>query len=152
MSRIIDALLFAFVYAAILGSGDPLDWLIGAVIGALLPRANTGADLRGLFGLSRFVLGMSAYVLRGSLRMLRVLIGAKRAGHCGYVALPFGERTPSGATVTAFVATAAPGTALAEFDPKGRRLILNALDADDPAAIIDPLEDFYRRSQRRLFP
>lgn len=153
MSRVIDSLVFGLVYAVILGSTNPVDWLIGLALGALLPRVSAApADLRRLLGVPRYAVGFNLLVLRGSVQVIGALLRPGGTDQCRDLDLPFGERSETGAAATAYAATAAPGTAVAELDVTRRRLILNAIDASDPDAVRADLERFYHRYQRPLLP
>lgn len=152
MTRLIDSLLFGLLYAVILGSLDPLDWLVGLVIGALLPRsAAPPRRLQNVMEMPRFVVGIVRAVVGGGATMLRVLIRGTRDRKTREIDVPFGEMTETGAAALTFAISISPGTAVSEFDAAGRRLHISAIDARDPEAVRTWLERFYHRYQRHVF-
>ena len=149
MTRVVHAVLFGAVYAITVGTTSAADWLLGAAIGAALPGViPRGAGWRTIRRLPRFLAGVAAYVLSGVAGTLRVLTGARPWRHVGDVEVPYAGRSPRALAVLAFVATASPGTVAVGFDDRRRVLVLNALDARDPAAIRDRLDRFYAAHQR----
>lgn len=152
MMRVIDSLLFGLLYALILGSIDPLDWLVGLGVGALLPRpAARPRQLRNIVDMPRFAVGVLRAVLGGGATMLRVLVRGTRGRNTHEIDVPFGEMTETGAAALTFAISISPGTAVSEFDDAGRRLRINAIDARDPEAVRTWLERFYHRYQRHVF-
>ncbi|MGI9252635.1 MAG: Na+/H+ antiporter subunit E, partial [Thermomicrobiales bacterium] len=70
----------------------------------------------------------------------------------GIVRVPYGDRTPQGVVVSGIVMTLAPGTVLVDLDDERQEMIVHAIDASNPDQIIDDLQTFYERRQRKVFP
>jgi multisubunit Na+/H+ antiporter MnhE subunit len=152
MMRVLDGLLFGLLYAVVAGSVHPLDWLTGFVIGALLPRpAARPRRLSNLLDMPRFMVGLVLAVARGGATMLKVLAGGARTRKTHDVDQPFGEMTETGASAMTFAISISPGTAVSEFDDVGRRLRINAIDAQEPEAVRSWVRHFYDRYQRHVF-
>lgn len=152
MMRVLDGLLFGLLYAVIASSMNPLDWLTGFVIGALLPRpAEPPRHLRNLLDMPRFMAGVALAVAGGGATMLKVLARGVRTRTTHEVDQPFGEMTETGAAAMAFAISISPGTAVSGFDDAGRRLHINAIDSRPPEAVRSWVRRFYDRYQRHIF-
>lgn len=150
--RVINAVLFGLFYVVVVGSMNPVDWLVGLSLGALLPRAAARPRrLRNLVDMPRYVLGVTLAVASGGATMLPVLAGGVRRRRTHEVVQPFGEMTETGAAALAFAISISPGTAVSGFDDAGRRLRINAIDARDRDAVRTWADDFYQRYQRHIF-
>lgn len=143
-SRIIDILLPAAVYMLVLGSMHPLDWLAGAAIGALAPRAFAPASLVAAAGTVRFLAGATLLAGRAAFATLGMLLGRREKLHSAFIEMQLPECPPEALEALAYGALAAPGTAVAEIDEPRRRLTLHALDASDPDAVRGAIEALYR--------
>lgn len=154
------AILLGFVYILITGDATVMNCLVGLVVGATITRvcklggANGDARqaLRKLGAVPLFAMGTAQELTRGSWTMLRVLLGQEDWRKMGFVEIPVGERSPSGAVISALVATAAPGGVLIEIDwPKG---IMNfhVIDATAPEEIRADSERFYQKFQKPVLP
>ena len=155
--------LLTLVYALMLASFAPLDLLLGAAISATL-----------LFLSRRFVFGdasreagrlpgrLAAFlpfaaaalwdVLRGTWRVSLVTLHIRTLTEPGVVAVPVGERTEAGITVSGMVTTLSPGTFLVDVDQERGAMLIHTIDASDPEALRRTHQEFYERYQKRVFP
>ena len=170
MTRYVAAVvLLTLVYALALGSFHPWDLLFGAGLSAVLLFASRrfvfGADGtvpcpagRGLTLLGRLVafVPFAAVVFRnivvGNLEVTLVTLGLRPLVRPGIVAVPVGNRTPTGVAVWAVVTGLPPGSFFVDVDRERGVVLIHVLDARDPEAYREEQEDFYRRYQSKVFP
>ena len=168
MTRYVVAIVvLTLVYA--LGSFHPWDLLIGASLSAALLFASRrfvfGADdatLRpvdpGLTLLGRvmafmpFAVAVFREILVGNWEVTLVTLHLRPLVRPGIVAVPIGERTPTGVAVWAVVTGLPPGSFFVDVDRERGVVLIHVLDARDPEAFRRQQEDFYRRYQSKVFP
>jgi multicomponent Na+:H+ antiporter subunit E len=166
--------VLTLVYALALASFHPWDLAIGAVLAAALLFAAKHTTRRIGYGaagpsssestasrphaLGRvraffpFAVAVGRDTLAGAWRVFLATVGLRRPRSPGVVAVPFGERTPNGVSVSAFLAAFTPDTLLVGVDEEKRVMLIHAIDAADPDAVRESQQEFYRRYQRRVFP
>lgn len=164
MTRPLAALLtLTAVYLLTLASVDPVDALTGLLVAAAvlvatrrLTRVHTAPPGTALAGrLVRFVpfaLVVARDIAIGTWQVALVVVGARELHRPGIVAVPVGDRSPTGVAVTALAATLSPGEVFVDFDEERGVMLFHVLDADDPDAVRRRYEDFYLRYQRGVFP
>lgn len=170
MTRYVAAtVMLTLVYALALGSFQPWDLLIGAGLSSVLLLASRrfvfGSDgasqrpgSRGLTLLGRvvafvpFAAAVFREILVGTWEVTLVTLHLRPLVRPGIVAVPIGERTPTGVAVWAVVTGLPPGSFFAEVDRERGVALIHVLDARDPDAFRAQQEDFYRRYQSRVFP
>jgi multicomponent Na+:H+ antiporter subunit E len=156
-------LISVAVYVATIGR---LEWWDVAMSGAVAAGAAwafrghlfRGPSPSGLTLLRRalFVPPLVAWVIweiiRGTVVVAAYSLRLRPLAHPGIVAIPLGERTRLGATMSGFFTTVSPGTFLVDFDWAARTMLIHAIDATDPDAVRADHQAFYRRFQRHVFP
>jgi multicomponent Na+:H+ antiporter subunit E len=164
MTRVmVSLLLVAATYLAMLARLDPLDVVlavgVAAVILAAFRRFLFGGPgdpgpkfLRRLVHLPLFVLAVLRDITVGTWDVALVVLHLRPLRSPGIVAIPFGDRTDTGVTVGALVATLSPGEFLVDVDHERRVMLLHVLDASDPDAVREQHDAFYRRFQRPVLP
>lgn len=164
MTRPIAALVtLTAIYLLTLASLDPLDALTGALVACAvlfvtrrITRVHTAPSGTALAGrLVRFVpfaLVVARDIAVGTWRVALVVLGLRSAPPPGIVAVPVGDRSPTGVVVTALAVTLAPGDVFVDLDTERGVMLFHVLDASDPDAVRRSYEDFYRRYQRPVFP
>ena len=164
MPRIIVIMLISIVtYAAMIGSFDPWDLALAALVAAgtvygfrthLLrgESPSTLVLLRRLVFLVPLILDVLWEIVRGTWQVLVFSLRLRPMEHPGIVAIPLGERTRFGATMSGFLTTISPGTFLVDIDWKARVMLIHAIDASDPDAVRLSHQVFYDRFQRHVFP
>lgn len=163
MSRIAAVLPLTLVYALALASFAPWDLLAGLLISTALLVATRGLKLGGGTGeapplggrLVRFpvlCLAVGREIVVGTWQVALVVTRLRPLREPGIVAVPIGERSPSGVAVSALAVTLSPGEVFVDVDEQRQVMLLHVLDASDPDAVRRRLDDFYRRYQRRVFP
>jgi multisubunit Na+/H+ antiporter MnhE subunit len=166
---VVAIVVLTLVYALALGSFHPWDLLIGASLSAALLFASRrfvfGADdatLRpvdpGLTLLGRvmafmpFAVAVFREILVGNWEVTLVTLHLRPLVRPGIVAVPIGERTPTGVAVWAVVTGLPPGSFFVDVDRERGVVLIHVLDARDPEAFRRQQEDFYRRYQSKVFP
>ncbi len=151
------------VYALTLSSADPLDVLIGAVLGGglilvvdrrLQPVASGAMPppaVRVLW-FPLFAVAVVADVAQGTWDVALRVLSLRRLDRPGVVRIPLGARSDRGAAVTALAASLSPGSVLVDIDWERRDLLLHLIDASDPDGVRGRQQRFYDRYQRRVFP
>ena len=170
MTRYVAAVVsLTLVYALALASFHPWDLLFGAGLSAALLLASRrfvfGADGtarrpagRGLTLLGRLVAfvpfagAVFREILVGNWEVTLVTLQLRPLVKPGIVAVPVGDRTPTGVAVWAVVTGLPPGSFFADVDRERGVVLIHVLDARDPEAYRRQQEDFYRRYQSKVFP
>lgn len=158
---ILCVLLLTGVYAMVLASLHPLDLLLGAVVSGALVYASRpfvfGDRPDSLPGLARRFVAFFPFagavvqdVVAGAWEVALITLHLRPLARPGIVKVPVGERTPTGAAVTALVMTLSPGAFLVETNDEF--MLMHLIDATDPDAFRSECEDFYQRYQRKVFP
>jgi multisubunit Na+/H+ antiporter MnhE subunit len=151
------------IYACALASADPLDLLFGALLATglvVLFRASvTGeaaVDLASLIRRTGAFLPFAGAILYdifvGTWAVILIVLHLRPLRRPGIVAVPIGERTPTGVAVSAFATTLSPGSYLIDVDWERGVMLLHVLDASDPDAVERAHQRFYDRFQRHVFP
>ena len=164
MTRYVAAVaVLTLVYALALASFYPLDLLFGAALSAALVfvsrRFLFGDDpVRGTspFGRAAAFLPFSFAILRdiivGTWEVTLVTLHLRPLKEPGIVAVPIGERTPTGVAVWAVVTGLPPGSFFVDIDRERGVALIHVLDSRDPDGFRREQEEFYRRYQSRVFP
>jgi multicomponent Na+:H+ antiporter subunit E len=156
------------VYALALASFHPWDLLIGAGLSAALlfsfrriafeADSDSGSSrrwprlLRRVAAFVPFCLAVFRDILVGTWEVVRVVLHLRPLEGSGIVAVPIGDRTPTGVAVWALVTGLPPGSFFVDVD-RGRGVaLIHVIDARDPEAIREQHQDFYRRYQSKVFP
>lgn len=155
------------VYALALASFHPWDLLIGAVLSSILlfsfRRIVFGTDhgseaarkrslLRRALAFVPFCLVVLRDILAGTWEVVLVVLHLRPLASPGIVAVPVGERTPTGVAVWAVVTGLPPGSFFVDVDRERGVALIHVLDARNPEAFREEQEDFYRRYQSKVFP
>jgi multicomponent Na+:H+ antiporter subunit E len=158
--------VLTLAYALMLGSFDVLDLLFGACLSAALlfvsrrfifgepqRQASSNPSLGGrVVAFVPFALVIFREILVGTWEVTLVTLRLRPLIRPGIVAVPLGERTPSGVVAWAVVTGLAPGSFFVDIDREQGVALIHLLDASDPDAFRQEQEDFYRRYQSKVFP
>jgi multisubunit Na+/H+ antiporter MnhE subunit len=170
VTRYVTAILvLTLVYALALASFHPWDLLFGAGLSAALlfasrrfvfdadgttPRpAGRRLTLLGrVVAFVPFAAVVFRNILAGNVEVTLVTLGLRPLLRPGIVAVPVGDRTPTGVAVWAVVTGLPPGSFFVDVDRERKVVLIHVLDARDPEAYREEQEDFYRRYQSKVFP
>ena len=164
MNRVLAALLLTAVYALTLASFALWDLLAGLLISAALLLATRRLTLeegghRGPPPLWRRIvrfpvlcLALLREITVGTWQVALVVTGLRPLREPGIVAIPLGDRSTAGLAASALLVTLSPGEVFVDVDHDRRVMLLQVLDASDPAAVRERHDRFYLRYQRDVFP
>ena len=164
MTRYIVAVAgLTLIYALALASFQPLDLLFGAGLSAALvfasrrfvfdtePGRGPGL-LRRAVAFVPFAAAVFREIVVGTWEVALVTLHLRPLEKPGIVAVPIGDRTPTGVAVWAIVTGLPPGSFFVEVDRERGVALIHVLDAREPEAFREQQEDFYRRYQSKVFP
>ena len=157
------ALALGVVFAMTLASTDPVDLVLGTLLGGALVLA-LGRRLRlepggGAPPLAQralwfwpFAGAVLADIALGTWDVALRVIGVRAIERPGIVRVPVGDRGERGVAVSALATTLSPGTVLVDVDWERRDMLVHVIDARDPDGVRAKLDHFYDRYQRKVFP
>lgn len=156
----------AGIYVMTLASVQLWDFAIGAILAAAVLAAfrpflfgephvampGQPPVIRRVLMFFPFALVVIRDIIRGTWQVTLITLHLRPLVHPGIVAVPIGERTPLGVTVSSLVETLAPGSFLVEIDWQERVMLIHVIDASDPDAVRAYMQHLYERWQRHVFP
>jgi multisubunit Na+/H+ antiporter MnhE subunit len=171
---LLAAVLLTLTYAFVLASFDPWDLTAGAALAAALlfafgnsvfgdPAAPgepaSGRDRVRRPGLLRrgaafgpLAVAAAWAIIEGTWEVTLVTLHLRKLDRPGLVAVPVGERTPTGVAVSALITTLSPGTFLVDVDEERGVMLIHTINAGDPEAVREAHQEFYRRYQGKVVP
>lgn len=163
MSRyLLSLVLLTLIYSLVLASFHPWDLALGALFsGALLfvfrgrilrDDGERSSLLRRFVAFGPLVFAVARDVVTGTWEVALVTLHLRPLAGSGIVAVPIGERTPTGVAVSALCLTISPGEVLVEVDEKRGVMLIHVMDATDPESVRQRHRQFYERYQRKVFP
>lgn len=166
MRMVASGAALAVIYCLALASFQPWDLAIGAglaagVLALFRPylfspthtsRAGTPSLARRAVMFLPYVAVIVADIIRGTWTVALITLHVRPLVHPGIVAVPIGERTPLGVTVSALATTLSPGTFLVDIDWQRRVMLIHTIDASDPEHFRESMRRMYERWQRHVFP
>lgn len=90
-------------------------------------------------------------IVTANWRVARQVIGPLHRLSPAFVEVPLELRDPFVATLLASVVSLTPGTVAIDVDRSNWILLVHALDAPDPQALIDEIRERYERPLREIF-
>ncbi len=166
MRYVFAVVALTLVYALTLASFHPWDLLIGAGLSAALlfsfkrvvfetdsrPAGRRPGLLRRVVAFLPFCLAVFRDILAGTWEVALVVLHLRPLMSPGIVAVPIGERTPTGVAVWALVTGLPPGSFFVDVERERGVALIHIIDARDPDAVREQHQDFYRRYQSKVFP
>lgn len=151
------------IYSMILQSIHPWDVVAGVIItvGTLILfrrhlRADTWGPLTNIGQKAGALLRLAGYLFidtaQGVWTVSVIVLGLRPLDCSGIVAIPIGERTATGVTVTAWATTLSPGSVLIDVDWKQRVILFHFIDVTEPEKLRQKIQTFYERYQKPIFP
>lgn len=155
--------LFTGVYALTLGSFAWEDLALGLGLASIFlfvyrrellphPIQRSGSTLVAIARFPMFALASIWNIITGTWAVALVVVGIRPLEHPGIVVVPFGDRTPTGAGMSQMLLTLSPGSFLVDVDRDKQQMIIHVIDAADPDAVREELQEFYDRYQRHVVP
>ncbi|HEX5809233.1 MAG TPA: Na+/H+ antiporter subunit E [Anaerolineales bacterium] len=163
MRLLLSVLGLTVIYSLILLSAHIWDLAIGVGIATgtvyLFRRhlfGSTGLPIsrfaQRTLALLRFAWFVYTDVIDGLWLVLAIVLGVRPLTRSGIVAIPIGERTENGVTVTGWALTLSPGSVLIDVDWERKVMLFHFIDATQPEALREKIQTFYERYQRPVFP
>lgn len=164
MTRVLLSLAgLTLVYSMILLSLHPWDLAIGVILATgvvvLFRQHLFGDGLEPVAGFGRRVLALPRFawavyveMMEGLWLVLSIVLGRRPLVRSGIVAVPMGERSPSGVAVTAWLVGLSPGSVVIDVDWESRIMWIHFVDVTDPEELRQKMQIFYERYQRQIFP
>lgn len=90
-------------------------------------------------------------ILLSNIGVARVLLGAKREGAPGFVAVPLRTRHPSALAILSIVVTSTPGTAWIDYDAVRNEVLIHVFDLVDEAEWRHLIAQRYERLLMEIF-
>lgn len=160
---LIVIVLLTGVYALTLASTAWEDLVLGLGIAivllatfrkVLLPERlpPPGQTLKAVVMFPVFALASAWTIVEGSITVTAFVLGIRKLEKPGIVAVPIGDRTPTGVGVSSIVLTMSPGSFLVDVNWNERVMYVHVMDATDPDGVRETLQTFYDRYQRHVVP
>lgn len=130
------------LWAAIMGLGLP--WLLHDFLGAPAPLRAAGVALK----LSFTVLWD---IVVANLAVARLVLQPGGQPQPAWVRVPYTLGDPRGVVLLATIITTTPGTVSCVIDERRREILVHALNAPDPQAVIDEIQQRYERPLKEIF-
>jgi multicomponent K+:H+ antiporter subunit E len=125
-----------------------LAWAIPLATGRLLPERVHIQSWVTVFRLSLVVL---YDIVAAALTVARQILGPEDRLLPGFATIPLSIRDPYGITSLASIITMTPGTLSVDVSADRTRLLVHALNLDDPAALVASIKSRYERPLIAIF-
>ena len=139
------------------GSLAPVHWIWGALFGVLLPwLAHDFIDvpvtrLRRARLMLRLVGVVLWDILRANLTVARLVLDPRRAPQPAWLQVPHTLDDARAVVMLASIITLTPGTVSCVIDEDRRQILVHALDAPDPQAVVDEIVQRYEHALKEIF-
>jgi multicomponent K+:H+ antiporter subunit E len=132
----------ALLWAAVFGLGLP--WLLHGFLqpGQPLRRPAVALRLAGVVLLD---------IVLANLAVARIVLDPRRTPQPAWLVVPSGLRDPRGLALLATIVTNTPGTVSCVVDEERRSLLVHALDAPDPQAVVREIANRYDAPLQEIF-
>ena len=159
---IFSLFLLTLAYLLVLGSFAPWDIAMGVVISGTIiyvtrrftfrEKPSSQSLISRFLHFWPFLVAEVWNIVTGTWEVALVTLHLRPLVSPGIVAVPIGERTPTGVAVSAQCTTLSPGTFLVDVDWERGVMLIHALDASDPDEVRREHQEFYNKWQKKVFP
>lgn len=130
--------------------------ITAAVLALVVPRLvagflGSGSRPRRFALALRFVALVLYDIVVSNWIVARIVMNPASDPHPAWVEVPLDTRHPLATTLLAAIITTTPGTVSCVVDTDGGRILVHALDCDDPAAVAQQIKQRYERPLRAIF-
>lgn len=155
-SPVLSLTVFAF-WLLLSDRYGPGAWLLGALLGLLLPPLAARLDrefarIGSLRPLPRLLAVTAWDIGRSNLRVAGQVLGPQRRLHPGFVWVPLDIANIHGIAALTSMITLTPGTVSAALSEDRRHLLVHALHVDDPQALVREIKTRYEAPLMEMFP
>lgn len=150
------SMLVALAWLLMQGSLAPASLLWAALLGLALPwltRRFLGRYRRSRAPVAavRLLLVVGWDIVRANLTVARIVLQPRRVPQPAWVWVPCSLRDPRAIALLATIVTNTPGTVSAFVDEKRSRILVHALDATEPDALVLEIHARYERLLKEIF-
>lgn len=130
--------------------------ITAAVLGWLVPRVaaaflGPGSRPHGWGRIVRFTAIVLWDIVVSNLTVARIVLSPLARPRPAWVEVPLELRDPVGVSLLATIITTTPGTVSCVVDDERGRIVVHALDCDDPAAMSAQIKQRYEQPLREIF-
>ena len=101
--------------------------------------------------LLRYMLMVLGDIVIANIIALRLILGPTRNLHPAWVEVPLDIRDPFAITILASTISLTPGTVTSEVGPGHAKLLIHALNATDPEALVAEIKQRYEAPLKEIF-
>lgn len=155
MSPLLANLLLALLWMALVGSREPVQFLLGLLLGygvlaIVAPLVGSGAYVLRLPRALAFAGFFLKELLVANLRVARDVVSPRSRRRPGVVAVPLDTRDETEITLLANLLTLTPGTVTLDVADDRSVLYIHAMFVDDPEALRTEIKDGFERRVQEL--
>jgi multicomponent K+:H+ antiporter subunit E len=148
--------LLLIVWLLLQQSLAPAHLLSGVILAVLVPRLCAAflappARLRAWPEALRLMAVVLWDIVQSNLTVARLVLDPRAAPRPAWLRVPLDTRHPTAVTLFAAIITTTPGTVSCVVDDECWEILVHALDADDPQAMVDQMKQRYEAPLRRIF-
>lgn len=149
-------LMLFLVWLLLFNSLAPLVLVSGLVVAWVLPMLTRMfwtevPHVKHSGKLLRYMLMVLGDIVLANLVALRLILGPRRSLHPAWVELPLDIRDPYAITILASTISLTPGTVTSEVGPGHAKLLIHALNATDPDALVAAIKQRYEAPLKEIF-
>lgn len=148
--------LLALIWVLLNNSFTPGQWLLGALLGWLIPLFTRRfwperVRVRHPLTLLRFLAILLYDILVANLAVAWLILRGARAQHPGFIEVELALRSELAISLLANTISLTPGTVSAWLSPDQRVLVVHGLDVRDPEALIATIKHRYEAPLLEVF-
>lgn len=138
-------------------SGAPVHWIVGALLALLLPwLVHDFIDLpvtrlRRARGMLRLLAVVLWDIVRANLTVARLVLDPRCAPQPAWLRVPHTLDDARAVVMLASIITLTPGTVACVIDEERREILVHALDAPDPQALVADIVQRYEHALKEIF-
>jgi len=152
----LSATVFVF-WLLLSDSYGPSAWVMGAVLGTLLPLFAARLDrefarIGSLRSVPRLACVLAWDIVRSNITVALRVLGPEARIHPGFIWVPLDIANIHGIAALTSMLTLTPGTVSAALSDDRRFLLVHVLHLDDPEALIRDIKSRYETPLMEIFP
>ncbi|MCU0814390.1 MAG: Na+/H+ antiporter subunit E [Burkholderiaceae bacterium] len=150
------SVLLAVVWLLLRQSVAPADLIAAVVLGLVVPKVThrflgPATRPRAFATALRFTLVVLWDIVVSNITVARIVLSPASNPRPAWVPVPLDTRHPTAISLLATIITMTPGTVSCIVDDEAGRILVHALDCDDPPAMAAQIKDRYERPLMEIF-
>ena len=146
----------AFIWLLLNNSFAPGQILLGLLLGCAIPRFTMSfwperVRIRHPAALIRFLAVFLYDVLIANLAVARLILAGPRVLRPAFIVVPLDLKNELALSMLANTICLTPGTVSAKLSDDRQRLLIHALDADDPEAVVTTIKERFEKPLKEIF-